>query len=251
MRRFDEVVAAHEPAVVLDAAGQLLELECDQPAVVTELDDVALDLVGDAPHHLGALQHRDDVAQRDEVFHFERRERAGDRVEPGLVAAEDLERLVGAGEHARDRDERALVAAVVDRHHAHLLGHGEHRHVDLARDPLCGAVPGTRLGGRDVGVGNEVHVGACDPRAVGGEDDRAVHLRQLGQALRRELGVEQEPARADVEHRRLVTDDDQRAHLGLEDAVDPVPQRCPGRDQPEGLVEGFRSGMGQGPLRVG
>ena len=54
---------------------QLLELEPDEPAVDAELDDVALDLLGDAPHHLGALQHDDDVADGDEVLDLERRER--------------------------------------------------------------------------------------------------------------------------------------------------------------------------------
>ena len=92
----DEVVAAHEPALVLDAAGELLELQRDEAAVVAELDDVALDLVGDAAHHLGPLEHGGHVAERHEVFHLERRQGAGDPVEAGLVAAEDLERLVGA-----------------------------------------------------------------------------------------------------------------------------------------------------------
>ena len=62
-RRLDEIVLARRAPVVLDTAGQLLELELDEPAVVAELDDVALDLVGDAPHHLGALQDGDDVAE--------------------------------------------------------------------------------------------------------------------------------------------------------------------------------------------
>ena len=52
-----EVVPQHEAPVVLDPGEELLELEAHQAAVDPELDDVALDLVGDAPHHLGALQH--------------------------------------------------------------------------------------------------------------------------------------------------------------------------------------------------
>ena len=55
---------------------------------------------------------------------------------------------------------------------------------------------------------------------------------ELRQALGRELGIEQEPARADVQDRGLVADDDQRAHLRLQDAVDPLAQRRSGRDQP-------------------
>ena len=52
-----EVVLDDEAAVVLDAAHELFELQAHQPAVDAELDDVALDLLGDAAHHLGALQH--------------------------------------------------------------------------------------------------------------------------------------------------------------------------------------------------
>ena len=143
------------------------------------------------------------------------------------------------------------MAAEVHRDDAHLLRHREHRHFDLAGDALGGAVPGAGLGGGDVGVGNEVNVGAGDTRPVGGEDDRAVHLGQLGEPLRREFGVEQKPAGADVEHLGLVADDDQRAHLRLQDAVDAFAQRRAGRDQPQRSVEGFRSGLGHGPLQVG
>ena len=117
-RRVDEVVLGHQAAVVLDAAHQLLELEQHEPAVGAELDDVPLDLLGDPPHHLGALQHGGDVADGHEVLDLERRQRAAHRVEAGLVPLEDLQRLVGAGEHPRDRLQRVLLAAAVDRDHA-------------------------------------------------------------------------------------------------------------------------------------
>ena len=120
--RLDEVVLADEAQVGEHAAGELLELQLDEPAVEAELDDVALDLLGDPAHHLRALQHGDDVADRHEVLDLERRQRAGDAVEARLVAAEDLQRLVGAGEDARDAVERLLVALVVHRDDAHLLG---------------------------------------------------------------------------------------------------------------------------------
>ena len=67
-----EVVLDHEAAVVLDAAHELLELEAHEAAVDAELDDVSLDLLGDAAHHLGALEHGDDVADGDEVLDLER-----------------------------------------------------------------------------------------------------------------------------------------------------------------------------------
>ena len=40
-----------------------------------------------------------------------------------------------------------------------------------------------------------------------------------------------------------VADDDQRAHLRLQDAVDALAQRRAGRDEPQRAVEGFRSGL--------
>ena len=88
-------------------------------------------------------------------------------------------------------------------------------------------------------------------RAVGGEDDRAVHLGQLRQALRRELGVEQEPAGADVQDGGPVADDDERAHLRLQDAVDALPQRSAGGHEPQRGVENFRSALRQQILPVG
>ena len=66
-----EVVLDDQAAVVLDAAHQLVELQADEPALDAELDDAELDLLGDAPHHLGALEHGDDVAHGDEVLHLD------------------------------------------------------------------------------------------------------------------------------------------------------------------------------------
>ena len=158
-----EVVLGHEAAVVLDAAHQLLELEQHEAAVGAELDDVALDLLGDAAHHLGPLEDGDDVAHGHEVLDLERRQRAADGVEAGLVALEDLQRLVGPGEHAGGSaracaSRRRRWIATTDM----VLRDRDHRHVDLAGDPLGGAVPGARLRRRDVGVGDEVHVGPGD-----------------------------------------------------------------------------------------
>ena len=168
-----------------------------------------------------------------------------------LVAAEDLQRLIGAGEDARRAVEGLLVALVVHGDDAHLLGHGDDRDRDLAGDPLGGAVPGAGLVGGDVGVGHEVHVGARDPGAVGGEDDRAVHLGQLREALRRELGVEEEAAGADVQDGGSIADDDERAHLRLQDAVDTLTQRSARSHQPQRGVENFRSALRQQILPVG
>ena len=88
-------------------------------------------------------------------------------------------------------------------------------------------VPVSEVG--TLGFGHEVDVGPGDAAGVGGQDDGAVHLGQLRQALRAEGGVEQEPARADVEHLGPVADHDQPAHLRLEDrGRAPRAAACPG-----------------------
>ena len=53
-----------------------------------------------------------------------------------------------------------------------------------------------------------------------------------------------------LQHLGPVADDDQRAHLRLQDAVDPFAQRCARSDEPQGAVERFRSGRRQ-PLLHG
>ena len=161
MRRL-EVVLGDETPVVLHSADQLVELEHHEPAVGTELHHVSLDLLGDAAHHLGTLQHGGDVADGHEVFHLECRQRTADRVETRLVAPEDLERLVGAGKHPGDRLERVLLAPAVDRDHRHVFRHGDHRGVELATDAFGGAVPGTGLRRGDARIGYEMDVRARD-----------------------------------------------------------------------------------------
>ena len=104
---------------------------------------------------------------------------------------------------------------------------------ERAGHPFGGAVPGPRLAGEHVGVGHQVDVGPGDAAGVGREDDGRVHLAQLGQALRRELGVHQEATRADGQHIGLVADDEERAPLGLDDPVQPVPQRRTRGDERE------------------
>ena len=236
-----EVVLDHEAPVFLDAAHQLVELEAHEAAFGAELDDAELELLGDPPHHLGALEHVDDVAHGDEVFHLDGAQAGGDLVEPVLVALERLDGLVGAGEQLRDRLEGVLLVAGVHRDDRHVLGDRDHRHVDRAGHPLGGAVPGAGLRGGDVRVRHQVHVGAGDAAGVAGQDDGAVHLRQLREALRAEGGVEQEPAGADVQHLGAVADHDQPAHLRLEDAVEPRTQRRAGGDDAERRHELGRS----------
>jgi hypothetical protein len=199
---------------------------------------VSLDLLRDAAHHLGALEHGDDVAQRHEILDLERGQRARDTVEAALVALQRLERGVRLVQQARDRLERVLLVADVHGDDRHVLRHRDHGDVDRARHALGRAMARAGLRRRDVRVRDEVHVGACDAARVARQDDGAVHLRQFRQALRAVRGIEQEAARADVEHLGPVADDDQRAHARLQDAVETLAEGLARGDGGERVEQG-------------
>ena len=76
-----DVVPDHELAVGVDAAGELVELQREEAAVGAELDDVPGDLLGDASHHVEALDDGRDVPDGHEVLDLERGQGAGDLVE--------------------------------------------------------------------------------------------------------------------------------------------------------------------------
>ena len=98
-----QVVPNHVPTLVLDAGEQLVELEASQPAVGAELDDVALDLLGDPADHLGPLEDGDHVAHRDQVLDLQSGEGVGDRVEPVPVTLQGLQGLIGPADQPGDR----------------------------------------------------------------------------------------------------------------------------------------------------
>ena len=191
------------------------------------------ELLGDAAHHLGALEHGHDVADGDEIFHLEGRQRCRHVVEPVAVPLERLEGLVRPAEQDGDGLERMLLVADVDRDHLLVLGDRDDDDVDGAGHPLGGAVTGAGLGRRHVRIGDEVDVGPGDAGGIGGEDDGPVHLGQLRQALRAEGGVEEKAAGADVEHVGSVADHHERAHLRLQDPVEAFPQRSARRHERE------------------
>ena len=244
-----QVVAQHEAPVVVGAAHQLLELQADEPTVGAELDDGHLGLVRDPAHHLGSLQEADHVAHGDEVLHLQRRELRRRGVEALAVLLERLQRLVGPTEQQPRGQERSLLVAQVDGDRVPRLRHRHDGHAEGARHPFGGAVARAGLRGGDRGIGHQVHVGPGDATGVVGQDDGAVHLRQLRQALGREGGVEEEAARADPQHRGVVAHHDERAEPGLADPVQPFAQRLPRRDGGEGREHG-QAGGGHPPMLV-
>ena len=118
-------------------------------------------------------------------------------------------------------------------------------------DALGGAVPGAGLAGGHGRIGHQVDVGPGDAAAVGGDDDRTVHLRQLRQPLRAVRRVDEEAAGTDREHVGAVAQHEQRAGLRPHDPVDAVAQWRSGRHASERiahlLVGGTESGL-HGPI---
>ena len=86
-------------------------------------------------------------------------------------------------------------------------------------------------------VGHQVHAGPHDPRAVVGDDHRAVHLGQLAQPGGRQRDVEGEPAGAQRLDHPVVAEHDQRAGAAGQDPLQAVAQRGPRGDAAEELAQ--------------
>ena len=228
-----QVVPGDQLPLRLHAGEQLVQLQGQQPAVGAELDDVALDLVRDPAHHLQPLGDAHRVPDGDQVLDLQRGQRAGDLVQPHLVALQGGQRLVGPGQDGGGVVQHVAPAVDVQPDHPHRLADRDHREAGLRGHPLRGAVPGAGLLGRDRRVGHQLHGGADDPGAVGGQHHRAVHLGQLAHPGGGELDVQREAAGADRLHDPVVAQHDQRAGVAAEDALQTVPQAGPGRDHGE------------------
>ena len=94
-----------------------------------------------------------------------------------------------------------------------------------------------------------MHVGPGDAGGVGGQDDGAVHLGQLREALRGELRVEEEAAGADGEDGRVVARPGSARRAWLAGSGrGPLATPCPGAISARRLVQRL-AGAGRRPLR--
>ena len=87
-------------------------------------------------------------------------------------------------------------------------------------------------------IRDQLHVGAHDAAAVGGQHDGAVHLGQLAQPGRRVPDVEGEAAVADGLDVLVVAEHDQRAGTAAQDALEAVPESGARRQAGDGLTQG-------------
>ena len=92
-------------------------------------------------------------------------------------------------------------------------------------DALRRAVAGARLVREDRRVGHQLDVRHRDLRGVRVEDDRAVHLRDLVKERRRVVDLELDAAGVQEAEVFRLADHDQAARAGVQDALDPLPQR--------------------------
>ena len=212
-------------------------MHLDQPALVAELDDVALDLDRHARDELGALKHGQHVVQRPATLELERRQARRDLVEAGAVLVERRERLVCLREDGRDVLEHVLDAVDIERDHLAPLRDRDHQGIGLLGDALGGAMARPGLDRQDRRVGHQLDVRHRDLRRVRVQRDRPVHLGELVEHARRVVDLELDPARA--EERQLVdlADHKQPAAARLDDVIDPLAQRRPRRDHLEGFDE--------------
>src|SRR3954454_21415019 len=226
----DRVVADQRGLVSGDADHRLLQLHLDQPALGAELDDVALDLDRHPRHQLGSLQDRERVVEDDAAVELELRQPRRDLVEALAVLLERGETLVRLREHGRDVLEDVLRALDVEGDNVAALGDRDHQRRGLFGDALGGAVAGAGLRAEDRRVRHQLDVGPGDFRRLAVEDDGAVHLRHLVEHRRRVVDVELDAPGKQVRDVSRIADDDQTAGARVDDVVETLPERPPGRD---------------------
>ena len=125
------VVADDHVAARAAARGELLQLQREQPAVLTQLQDILCDFLGNAPDHFLALQGDSHIPDGDHGLDFEGRQGAGDLVQAGAVAFEGCESLVGAGQDLLGALQHVPQAVDVEGDDLHGLADRNHRNSGL------------------------------------------------------------------------------------------------------------------------
>ena len=107
----------------------------------------------------------------------------------------------------------------------------------LAGHALGRAVAHAGLEGLDVGVGQQLDVGAPDAVGAAIDDDGAVHLGQLAQVGGGQLDVEVETPRGYRLNRFIEAEHDNGAGAPAQDPLQPVAQNGPRRYERQGVPE--------------
>ncbi len=198
----------------------------------SQLDDDPPDLRAHPPHQRRPGQQQRHIPHHHRIIDLEPGEAILGVAELAPQPLQCDQVLVALGEQVAGVAEGELaLPGEHDRNGPLLLAHRQHRDRQVLRQTLGGAEPGTGLAGLDGRVGDELDVGADDAGGVGGDDDAAVHLRQLGDPLGGELGVaEEEPAAADGIDFGAGAENHQRTGSLPEDQLGRVAQPGSGRE---------------------
>ena len=230
------IVADHQVVFGIHAgARELLELHLHELALVAQLDDTILKLGLCLLHDLETREDAGDVGERDVVVELK-----GRQAQQGAI-----ERLTGSLERGDELVDRAhdggdgldLVALAVDVHvddgttsrNRDHDGVGEHRHASGS------TVTHARLTRGERGIGIEMEVGAQDLGEVAIDNDGAVHLGKLEQAVRGKRNVEREAVVTGSEHVFGVADADKSTQVTGNDHVEGGADRLTGGSQADGL----------------
>src|SRR5215204_3619536 len=199
IRILRDVVPEQGFELLWNAVEGLLELHLDQPALATKLPHVSLYLLGDPGRVLEGADGANDLPQRHSpvvLVHGQ-----APRLLP-QPPGELLERRDGRVRLGQDypevlEDERP-VGALVEAHHPPALGDRYDEAARLLRGTMGREMAHPRLLGLEGGVRTELYVRVVDGGDIRRDYDRAVHLRQLVEAHRREPRLDLHPSRDDA-----------------------------------------------------
>ena len=230
------IVANHQVVLGIHAgAGELLELHLHELALVAQLDNAILKFGLCLLHDLEARENTGNVGERNVVIELEGRQAQQGAIERLTGGLERGDELVDRAHDGGDRLD--LVALTVDVHvddgttsrNRDHDGVGEHRHASGS------TVTHARLTRGERGIGIEVEVGAQDLGEVAIDNDGAVHLGKLEQAVRGKRNVEREAVVTSSEHVFGVADADKGAQVTSNDHVEGGANRLAGGSQANSL----------------
>src|SRR5829696_8065830 len=234
---FRDVVPEEGFVLFRDAVESLFELHLDQPALAPELPHVSLYLLGDPDRVLEGADRGHDLPQRYGPVVLVHGQASRLLPQP---PGELLERRDGRVRFREDYpyvlDDVRPVGALVKAHHPPALGDCYDEAARLLGRAVRRKVAHPRLLGVETGVRTELDVRVMDGGDIRRDHDRAVHLRKLVEAHRRELELDPHPPRDDAEVFELLgpVDDDKGPIVRPYDVLNGLPEIRAGSHEIQG-----------------
>src|SRR5215218_1312902 len=231
------VVPDQRIVLLRDVVEGLFELHLDEPTLLSELSDVVLDLPGYPYRVLEGRHCSHYLPQGHYPIVLVQCERAS------LITQTPDELFKGSQGRVRLAEHDAYilenvrpVGAPVEANDPPPLGDDHDEVARLLGGAVAGQVPQTRLLRRERRVRGELSVGVVDVGEVRRNYQSSVHLRQLVETHRSELGLYLYAARDKVEPLQLmrVGNSDEGPVVGADDVIYAIPELCPRRHQIQG-----------------